>query len=592
MSKRVALLIGVSEYGEGIPSLSAPPNDVAAVERVLKDPKMGCFDEVTPVINPDVPAMQTAIERIFKSLAKDDLVLLFFSGHGITDDRNRLYLTTKGTSKDIYKATSVPASFIQDMSQDCYAKRQVIILDCCYSGAFAEGWRAKSMGLDLQKELGAEGRVVLTSSSATQTSFQQEDAKLSLYTQYWVEGITTGAADIDGDGKICARELHEYAKGKVRKAKPAQKPEIISDKEGYNILLSLAPVNDPELFYRQEVERYAIEGKISIRAQHILRIKSQDLQISDERSDEIINEALAPYRKYLENIELYKKVFVDTLEEEYPLSDRLLKELQDLQDALGLEEKDVAELQQKILAEKDKEKVLIAKYDKDGKQLWAQLVNQNEADTNERQQEVNLPSEARIDYTHLLDFRSQDAIKSDLMSWEEMRQKIVTRLEEETRILASREVELLSEKGIDYTHLRNLLAAGKWKQADLETAKQMLEATGRIRQGWLEEEDINNFPCKDLRTIDRLWVRYSEGHFGLYVQAHVYDQLGGAREYDKEIWEAFGDRVGWRSEGEWLLYKSLTFDKKAPRAHLPGRWCEMAKGVGGVVFSRVTTCGL
>ncbi|NER36758.1 MAG: caspase family protein [Oscillatoria sp. SIO1A7] len=364
MSKRVALLIGVSEYGEGIPSLSAPPNDVAAVERVLKDPKMGYFDEVTPVINPDVPTMQTAIERTFKNLAKNDLVLLFFSGHGITDDNNRLYLTTKGTAKDFYKATSVPASFIQDMSQECYAKRQVIILDCCYSGAFAEGWQAKSMGLDLQKELGAEGRVVLTSSSATQTSFQKEDAELSLYTQYWVEGIATGAADIDGDGKIYARELHEYAKDKVREARPKQKPEIISDKEGYNILLSLAPVNEPELLYsqvvekyandlyRQVVEKYASEGKISIRAQHILRIKRQELQISDERSDEIINEVLAPYRNYLENIELYKEIFSDTLEEEYPLSARLLKELQDLQDALGLEEKDVAEFKKDILRDR------------------------------------------------------------------------------------------------------------------------------------------------------------------------------------------------------------------------------------------------
>ncbi len=185
MSRKVALLIGVSEYGEGIPSLSAPLNDVAAMKRVLENTHMGGFDKVKTLPNPDPTAMRLAVQQIFAHLGKDDLVLLFFSGHGITDDNNRLYLATKGTSKDFYKATSVPASFIQDVSLESYAKRQAIVLDCCYSGAFAEGWQAKSVGIHLEKELGAEGRVVLTSSTATQTSFQQEDEKLSLslYTQ-------------------------------------------------------------------------------------------------------------------------------------------------------------------------------------------------------------------------------------------------------------------------------------------------------------------------------------------------------------------------------------------------------------------------
>ena len=530
MPKRVALLIGISEYGEGIPSLSAPPNDVVAVERVLKDPNMGYFDEVRPLINPELRAMQTAIARVFKNLAKDDIVLLFFSGHGITDDNNRLYLTTKGTGKDVYEATSVPASFVQNVSQECYAKRQVIILDCCYSGAFAEGWQAKSVGLDLQKELGAEGRVVLTSSSATQTSFQQEDAELSLYTQYWVEGIATGAADIDGDGEIRARELHEYAKKKVQEAKPKQKPEIISDKEGYNILLSLAPVNDPELLYRQELEKYVTKGKgnISIPAKHLLRKKRQELQVSEARANDILNEVLAPYRKHRENIEEYKTVFLETLSVEYPLSNRSLEDLQDFQNYLGLEDKDIAEFKERTLAQKEAE---------------------GQAKQPEPQQEKNEPQEARQE-----------------------------------------EIELLSEKGIDYTHLRDLLAAGKWQEADEETAKNMLKVADRTEQGWLHEEDIDNFPCEDLRTIDRLWVKYSDGHFGFSIQARIYEELGGTREYDYKIWEAFGDRVGWRREGKWLALKSLTYHQKAPRAHLPEVRSHSLFSVGlmvvGVLLSR------
>ena len=355
MSKKVALLIGVSEYGEGIPSLSAPLNDVAAMKRVLENPNMGGFDEVETLINPDIPAMQTTVQQIFANCHKDDLVLLFFSGHGITDDNNKLYLTTKGTSKDFYQATSVPASFIQDRSLESYAKRQVIVLDCCDSGAFAEGWQAKSVGLELEKELGAEGRVVLTSSTATQTSFQQEGEELSLYTNYLLEGIETGGADKEGNGKIYARELHDYAKAKVQEVKPKQQPGIIIDKEGFNILLCQAPVDDPELDYRKLVEKYATEGQITVTGNYILRIKRQELGIRDEKSDEIINEVLAPYRKRLEKVEVYKKAFTEAIEKNYPLTERLLNELQDLQDILGLEDKDIAKVKEQILPEKEVE---------------------------------------------------------------------------------------------------------------------------------------------------------------------------------------------------------------------------------------------
>ena len=59
-----------------------------------------------------------------------------------------------------------------------------------------------------------------------------------------------------------------------------------------------------------------------------------------------------------------------------------------------------------------------------------------------------------------------------------------------------RQVELRSERGVDYTKLRDLLVAQKWKEADQETAKVMLKAVGRknIEQGWLIKKDIDHFP--------------------------------------------------------------------------------------------------
>ncbi|MFM6815123.1 MAG: protein kinase domain-containing protein, partial [Dolichospermum sp.] len=98
------------------------------------------------------------------------------------------------------------------------------------------------------------------------------------------------------------------------------------------------------------------------------------------------------------------------------------------------------------------------------------------------------------------------------------------------------EVELKSDVGMDYRKLRDLLKAGKWKEADEETLRVMLAVAKQEREGWLNVESIDNFPCADLRTIDKLWVKYSDGRFGFSVQKRIYQGLGGTREYNQEIW--------------------------------------------------------
>lgn len=244
---KVALLIGVSEYQQGFNPLPAATKDVEGMRRVLQHPELGEFDEVKVLVNPDPVAMQTEIQAAFSSSRqKNDLVLLFFSGHGIKDERGNLYLATNLTRKtergELLIGTTVPASFVHYIMNNCRSKRQVAILDCCFSGAFAEGLLAKEEGsVDIRNQLGGEGRVVLTSSTSTEYSFQQKGEELSIYTRYLVEGIETGAADLDDDGMISVDELHEYAKEKVQEVLPAMNPEIYIVKQGSRIELAKAP---------------------------------------------------------------------------------------------------------------------------------------------------------------------------------------------------------------------------------------------------------------------------------------------------------------------------------------------------------------
>ena len=129
------------------------------------------------------------------------------------------------------------------------------------------------------------------------------------------------------------------------------------------------------------------------------------------------------------------------------------------------------------------------------------------------------------------------------------------------------EVKLRSERGVDYTKLRNLLAAGEWKEADQETAKVMCQAVVLESERELRVEDIDNCPCEDLRTINQLWLHYSKGKFGFSVQKEIYDSQKGQIDGD---WSKFCERVGWRKRRTWLSYSDLTFNvEKAPKAHLP-----------------------
>ncbi|MDA0210691.1 MAG: GUN4 domain-containing protein [Cyanobacteria bacterium FC1] len=115
---------------------------------------------------------------------------------------------------------------------------------------------------------------------------------------------------------------------------------------------------------------------------------------------------------------------------------------------------------------------------------------------------------------------------------------------------------------VNYHQLRDLLAAGLWQQADLETKALMLQACDQPQASKLSTDRIAQFPCKTLWTIDRLWVYYSQGRFGFSVQKQIYDAVG--QNYDR-----FGDRLQWKVNQNWKNYADLNFSPQAPLGHLP-----------------------
>ncbi|MCC5629766.1 ABC transporter substrate-binding protein [Nostoc sphaeroides CHAB 2801] len=353
---KIALLIGVSEYDSGLDPLPATIKDVEAMQQVLEDPEIGDFNEVKILINPQQHEMGVAIQTLFDNRQRDDLLLLFFSGHGIKDESGKLHFAARNTHKNpqgkLFESTAVPASFVHKFMSDSRSRREVVILDCCFSGAFAEDMAAKDDGfVDVKNQLGGEGRAVLTSSTSTQFSFVQLGAETSTYTRYIVEGLETGAADRDEDGLISVDELHEYAAKKVQGSTPAMKPEIYAIKEGYKIKLAKAPIDEPKLKYGKDVEYWVRDGEISDIGRIALDRQQKILGLTPDEAAAKEAEVLKPYQDYKENLHKYEEALRKEIKHKFPSSDKTRADLKRLQQALGLRDEDIALIEAPIIAE-------------------------------------------------------------------------------------------------------------------------------------------------------------------------------------------------------------------------------------------------
>ena len=144
-----------------------------------------------------------------------------------------------------------------------------------------------------------------------------------------------------------------------------------------------------------------------------------------------------------------------------------------------------------------------------------------------------------------------------------------------------------------YADLERYLKNGQWEEADDETHRLMINMVGRREGEFFSPKDLLNFPCEPLETIDRLWVRYSNGRFGFSVQRDMYVKCGGLLdgEYDNEAYEKFCNSNGWKEDGGW---GEMTFNTESPKGHLPIKMDLIRRRNQRItyLFNRIQTCKL
>ncbi|WP_182872951.1 DNA translocase FtsK 4TM domain-containing protein [Microbispora sp. H10670] len=231
---RYALLVGSDDYTEDarLRKLRGPQADVRALARVLSDPGIGAF-EVETVINEPSHVVSTRLEAFFSGHKRDDLLLFYFTGHGLLDPEGRLFFAMTNTRFGLLGSTAVSAQFVKDVLNPSRSRTKVVILDCCGSGAFPRDMIAKqARTLQAAQQLQGHGRVILTASDALQYAFEDGgvvgDATTSVFTRFLVEGLETGAADLNFDGEVDLDELYDYAYERTVEANPTQHPQKLS----------------------------------------------------------------------------------------------------------------------------------------------------------------------------------------------------------------------------------------------------------------------------------------------------------------------------------------------------------------------------
>ncbi|MFE9813390.1 DnaJ C-terminal domain-containing protein [Streptomyces sp. NPDC005548] len=233
--RRDALLIATGRYDHrSFKALRSPGEDGARLAAVLADQHIGGF-RTEQLTNARAHGVMRAIEGFFQNRSRNDLLLLHISCHGIKDDEDgSLYFAARDTDSGLLASTAVPASFLRERMDRCRASI-VLLLDCCYSGAFLPGMKGDDR-VHVQDELGGHGRAVLTATSRTEYAWEGKQLKTgepvpSRFTGALIEGLSTGAADGDGDGRITVTELYDYVYESLQRAGVKQSPRMWADLE-------------------------------------------------------------------------------------------------------------------------------------------------------------------------------------------------------------------------------------------------------------------------------------------------------------------------------------------------------------------------
>lgn len=235
MARYRALLIGNSRFAEDpqtLQSLHGPPNDIAALKSALTHPEAGLFDfdQVGLLAELTAADLQRELGGFFSSARSDDVLMLYYSGHGRLSLANELFLCARDTrDADLY-GTAVGSDLIKKMITASPTRTTVVVLDCCHAGAFKGG--------SVQGALRGDGHYVLASTRGAALANDTTPNSTSRFTQHVVDGLVKAPPAAEDEDVVDLDDLFDYVKRQMEAEQQSlpdtqrQRPERAFDGSG------------------------------------------------------------------------------------------------------------------------------------------------------------------------------------------------------------------------------------------------------------------------------------------------------------------------------------------------------------------------
>jgi len=289
---RHAIIIGAGSFEankntdkkDDIPSLPQCDTDAEILYGVLTDPGKGMFEKENVVLLTGRDATKDRIveelDELSNRIDKEDLVVVYFSGHGATDSKGRAFWVTHDTDINRLFSTGLRQLIITDLLNELVASRVVTIIDACYAASTANlASSSKAPLINVKKlynDFSGKGRVIIAAADGNEESLVINKSDhpgngQSVFSWHLSQGLS-GAADANLDGVITVDEIWDHVKDRTsvtaRKLRGKQTPTIKSDMVG-RFLFS---VNAEVLVgnYKKRVDRerqlrsFALDEQLSV----------------------------------------------------------------------------------------------------------------------------------------------------------------------------------------------------------------------------------------------------------------------------------------------------------------------------------------
>lgn len=261
----LSLVVGIDEFEDRrIRNLEYCRSDALAVAGLLSSPEYTPYDsrQVTTLVNEQASKsrVRSALQDLAARAAEQDTVMIYFSSHGVQQDRGTGYWILHNTRVDekaysknelrVRPKTALKQAEIKSILDSIRAKRLLVLVDCCFSAATVistprgEDFASEKVQDPFQGFQG-QGRVVITASEGEQRAAELSELGHGAFTYYLVQGLR-GQADENWDNVVELWEMWRYLKDKVtaaaRKMGNQQRPTISSTHLTHGFPLSTYPL--------------------------------------------------------------------------------------------------------------------------------------------------------------------------------------------------------------------------------------------------------------------------------------------------------------------------------------------------------------